>query len=128
MGHGMEVQVYHRLVVKPELAALFYELLWEQENLRYKDALKELEDLCEEGISPEDLDELNVHPEEMEAYLLDMVYLKVITDTQYELILETLVYKRLHPREWAEKKGMPYTTARTLKHRAEIALRRFEQG
>jgi len=102
-------------------------IAWEKENIRYKEALRKLEDLHKAGMSPADLEESNVYPEEMEAYLLDMVYRKVITETQYDLILETLVYKRMNQREWAEKRGIPYNTVRSLRYRAEMAIRRFEE-
>lgn len=106
-------------------------LAWERENLRSRDALREsiaeFRDLSEAGLSPADLVESIVHPEEMDVYLLDMVYRKVITETQYDLLLETSVYKRMSQKEWALKRGMPHTTVRTLKHRAEKTIRRFEE-
>lgn len=102
-------------------------IAWEKENIREDEALRELEDLSKAGLSPSDLEESVVHPEEMETYLLDMVYRKVINETQYDLLLETLVYKRMSQKEWAQRKGIPHTTARTLKHRAEKAIRLFEE-
>lgn len=102
-------------------------IAWEKKNIRYKEALRELEDLHKAGISPADLEESRVYPEEMKAYLLDMVYRKVITETQYDLILETLVYKRMNQREWAEKRGIPYNTVRSLRYRAEMAVKQFEE-
>ena len=62
----------------------------------------------------------------MNSYLLEMFYMGVISAMQLDLILETLVYKRMGQKEWAEKKGIPHSTVRTLKHRAEIAIRQFE--
>lgn len=102
-------------------------IAWEKENIREDDALRELDDLSMAGLSPADLEESIVHPEEMEAYLLDMVYRKVITEAQYDLLLDTRVYKRMSQKEWAQKRGIPHTTVRTLKHRAEKAIRRFEE-
>ncbi len=102
-------------------------IAWEKENLRYKEALNGLVDLCKTGLSPNDLEESRVYPEEMEAYLLDMVYRKIITKIQYDLILETRVYKRMNQREWAEKRGIPYNTVRSLRSRAQMAIKRFEK-
>lgn len=106
-------------------------LAWERESLRNRDALRgsiaEFRDLSEAGLSPADLVESIVHPEEMDVYLLDMVYRKVITETQYDLLIETSVYERMSQKEWALKRGIPHTTVRTLKHRAEKAIRCFEK-
>ncbi len=102
-------------------------IAWEKENIREDEAVKELCQLEEAGLSPSDLEESHVPPEEMETYLLDMVYRKVITETQYDLLLETQVYKRTHPQRWATEKGISYATARSLKHRAEKAIRQFEE-
>lgn len=100
---------------------------WEKENIREDEALRELDALSKAGLSPSDLEESVVHPEEMETYLLDMVYRMVINETQDDLLLETLVYKRMSQKEWAQRKGIPHTTARTLKHRAEKTIRLFEE-
>ena len=102
-------------------------IAWEKENLRYKEALKGLVDLCKTGLSPNDFEETMIYPEEMEAYLLDMVYRKIITKTQYDLILETRVYKRMNQKEWAKKRGIPYNTVRSLRSRAQMAIKRFEK-
>lgn len=74
-------------------------IAWEKENVLCKEALTESQELQKAG---------NVHPEEIEAYLLDMVY------------------KRMKQKEWAGRKGIPHNTVRTLRVRAEMAIRRFE--
>jgi len=102
-------------------------IAWEKENIRADEALTELYDLSMAGFSPADLEESLIHPEEMETYLLDMVYRKIITEVQYDLLLDTLVYKRMSPQEWALQRSIPHATARILKHRAEKAIRRFEK-
>ena len=99
---------------------------WEKENILYNNAIKEYEGLCKDGYSPVDMEESVFYPEEMNSYLLEMFYMGVISAMQLDLILETLVYKRMGQKEWAEKKGIPYSTVRTLKHRAEKAIRQFE--
>ncbi len=101
-------------------------IAWERDNILYNGALRELENLCKAGLSPENLEESRVYPEEMEAYLLDMVYRKVINEVQYDLILETLVYKRMNQWVWAEKRGIPYNTVRSIRYRAEMTIRQFE--
>jgi len=100
---------------------------WEKENILYNKAIKEFEGLCKDGYSSVDLAESVFYPEEMNSYLLEMFYMGVISAMQLDLILETLVLKRMSQKEWAEKKGIPYSTVRTLKHRAEIAIRQFEE-
>jgi transposase len=102
-------------------------IAWEKENVREDEALKELDALSKTGLSPSDLEVSKILPEEMDVYLLDMVYRKVISETQYGLLLETLVYNRMSQKEWAMKMGIPHTTVRTLKHRAEKAIRKFER-
>lgn len=101
---------------------------WEKKNLCDKEKAKRLiEDYSKDGLSPSDLCKSKVYPEQMEDFLLDKVYRGIITDTQYDLILETLVYKRMNQREWAEQKGMSYHTVRNLRYRAEVAIRGYEE-
>lgn len=101
-------------------------IAWEKEKVRQDKALREIESLGKVGLSLADLETTIFQPEELALYLLDKVYRKVINETQYDLLIETQVYKRMSPQEWALKKGIPHATARILKHRAEKALRRFE--
>lgn len=101
-------------------------IAWEKEKVRQDKALRELESLGKVGLSLADLEATIFQPEELALYLLDKVYRKVISEPQYDLLIETQVYKRMSPQEWALKKGIPHATARIFKHRAEKALRRFE--
>ena len=102
-------------------------IAWEEEKLRYEKELKEFDNLSELGLSPFDLAKSQVYPEQMEEYLLDMVYRKIITEIQYDLILETQVYKKMNQKEWALKRGIPHSTVRTLIFRAKVAMRRYEE-
>lgn len=102
-------------------------IAWEKGNLRYEEVRKELEDLCKDGLSPFDFKKSNHYPQEMKAYLLSMLYRKVISEAQYELLIETLVYKRMSQKKWAEKRGIPDNTARALKLRAKRAIKHFEE-
>ena len=63
----------------------------------------------------------------MVEYLLDLVYRKVITEQQYDLLLETRVYKRMDLQEWAESRGLVYATVRRWAFRAEQAIRGHEK-
>ena len=72
--------------------------------------------------------EAEVYPEDMESYLLGFVYQKVINETQYDLLLETAVYRRLTEKEWAKARGVKYPTARSWRHRAEQSIREYEKG
>ena len=102
-------------------------IAWQKENSLYKKALGEFEDLNKVGLSPFDLAKSKIYPEQMEEYLLDKVYQGIITETQYDLILETLVYKRMNQREWAKERDISYNTTRNLRYRAEMAIKSFEQ-
>lgn len=74
------------------------------------------------------LRESAVFPEEMVEYLLELVYRKVITEQQYDLLLETKVYRRMDLREWAESRGFVYSTIRRWSFHAEEAIRAHERG
>jgi hypothetical protein len=100
---------------------------WENRNRRERDSIEDLHDICESGLFPVDLRESEVHPEEMESYLLGMVYRKVINQKQYDLIVDTVVHKRMTQKEWAKQKGMATKTAKMLKYRAGIAMRQHEK-
>ena len=69
-----------------------------------------------------------VFPEESEAYLLDLVYRQVINETQYDLLLETAVYRRKTGKQWAKARGVKYATARCWRHRAELAIREYMES
>lgn len=98
-------------------------IAWERENLRYKDEARSMKELCNGGLTMADLAESTVHTEEIATYLMDMVSLGVINETQYDIIMETLIRRTMNMREWSEKSGISYNTVRTLKMRAETALR-----
>jgi len=99
---------------------------WIRDNVRQRGGMEELSEYYRAGFALGDLFASKIYPEEMEAYLLEMVYRKVITETQYDLLLETLVYKRMNQREWAERKGLCYNTVRNLRYRAQVAMRGYE--
>jgi hypothetical protein len=69
-----------------------------------------------------------VFPEEMEEYLLDLVYRKVINGRQRDLILEVDVYRRMSEKQWAEVRGFAYATVRSWHFRAEAVIRRYEKA
>lgn len=126
MNHNLE-----RLPKKINMNVLFNTrkkvIAWEEEKLRYGKALKEFDNLSELNLSPFDLAKSQIYPEQIEEYLLDMVYREIITQIQYELILETQVYKRMNQKEWALKRGIPHSTVRTLMLRAKMAMKRYEE-
>lgn len=70
-----------------------------------------------------DVQESEVFPEELEPYLEEMVLRQVINETQYDLLLETAVYRRMTEKEWAKARGVKYATVRSWRHRAEKAIR-----
>jgi hypothetical protein len=71
--------------------------------------------------------ESTVFPEEMEAHLLDLAYRKVISEEQYDLLLETQIYRRMSQKEWAVKHGVTYATVRSWHARAEQAIMAYEK-
>lgn len=101
---------------------------WEAENIQYQKRHKNIDNINETDISLLDLRKDSVNPEEMEEYLLEMVYRKVITDIQFDLIVETRIYGRMTQEEWAAKQGISHVNARQLKLRAERAIRKYEQN
>lgn len=147
MNHNLErlpqkVDVNIILNVKKRIIA------WEGKNLGNTQEQRELEKTCKElyterlkakktwreiteeanairQITPFDFWKSNIYPEEMESFLLDMVYKKIISEIQFELLRETLVFKRMSQKEWADKKGIPEGTVRSLRLRAKVAIIEF---
>jgi len=79
----------------------------------------------DDGIRTKDYWESDIHPKEMEGYLLDLACQRVITQLQLDLILVTRVHKRQTQQEWAELNGMSYNTVKNLRYRAETAIRKY---
>ncbi len=79
----------------------------------------------EDHLSLADLQVSDIFPEELETCLLDLVYRKVINHRQYDLLLETEVYKRMTQKEWAETRGFAYATVRSWHYRAVTAIRKY---
>jgi len=86
------------------------------------------EDLFSGLLVPADVQESEVFPEQMEAYLLELLYRCVVSETQYDLLMETKVYRRMSQREWAASRGVPPATVRSWRHRAEQAIREHEKA
>jgi hypothetical protein len=108
---------------------------WQREEALYHEQHEEWDPAHEEFVQPHeerpslaDLQVSDVFPEEMETYLLDLVYRKVINDRQYDLLLGTQVYRRMTQKEWAEARGFAYATVRSWHFRAETAIRKFEKA
>jgi hypothetical protein len=126
---------------------------WQREEANYRDRHKDFEqtDYCNRHASPKhnaifhkrqkqpeptvrfctelaDLQESEVFPDQAEEHLIDLVYRKVIDENQYDLLLETEVYKRMTEKEWAKAHGVKYTTARSWRHRAEKAIQEYEKS
>ena len=57
-------------------------------------------------------------------FWLGYVYQKVVNETQYDLLLETAVYRRMTEKEWAKARGVKYAKARSWRHRAEKDIRK----
>lgn len=53
------------------------------------------------------------------------VYQKVINETQYDLLLETAVYRRMTEKEWAKARGVKYATVWSSRHRAQADTSRY---
>jgi len=64
----------------------------------------------------------------MEVYLLSMVLRRVIDGNQYDLLIETEVYRRVSQKDWAQARGVPHATARSWRHRAEQAIKEYEKA
>lgn len=103
-------------------------IAWEKETIRYKEILKELGEVYQGGYLADDMNRSTVYQEEMEEYLLDLLYRQVITKAQYDLIIETKVLRIKSPKQWAEANNVSYNTVRSLNHRAKIAIKNYEKS
>ncbi len=101
---------------------------WQREEVIYRDQHEEFGVAHEDRPSVADLQVSEVFPEEIEAYLLDLIYRQVINERQYDLLLETRVYRRMNQKEWAEARGFTYATVRSWHFRAEAAIRKYEKA
>ncbi len=101
---------------------------WQREEALYRERHEEFGPAHEERPALADLQRSEVFPEELEACLLDLVYRKVINERQYDLLLETEVYKRMTEKEWAAARGVAYATARSWHYRAVTAIRKYAKA
>ncbi len=101
---------------------------WQREEVIYRDQHEEFGVAHEDRPSVADLQVSEVFPEEIEAYLLDLIYRQVINERQYDLLLETNVYGRMTQKEWADARGFTYATVRSWHFRAEAAIRKYEKA
>jgi len=101
---------------------------WQREEAKHREPCQPLGPADDAHIILGDPREAEVHPEDMEGYLLGLVYLRVIDEKQYGLLLETAVYRRMTQKEWAEARGVPHATARSWRYRAEVAIREYEKA
>jgi hypothetical protein len=101
---------------------------WQKEEAKHREPCQPLGPADEAHIILGDPREAEVHPEDMEEHLLGYVYQGVINETQYDLLLETEVYKRICQKEWAEAHGVTHATVRSWRHRAEQAIREYEKA
>ncbi|MFO7957095.1 MAG: hypothetical protein R6X33_08320 [Candidatus Brocadiia bacterium] len=81
---------------------------------------------AETGLRPTDIQERAAAGAEMEAYLLGLLRAGIIDEQQYDLLLETAVYRRMTQKEWAEAHGVAPATARSWRHRAWNSIREFK--
>ncbi|MBN1626573.1 MAG: hypothetical protein JW944_08605 [Deltaproteobacteria bacterium] len=102
-------------------------LAWADEERQQNVMLQEIKELNESGYNLTDFHELNIRAVDMEQYLIDLVYRRIINDTQYDLLLETRVLRKFDLKDWCAKRGIEYNTARSLRYRAETAIRDFER-
>lgn len=101
---------------------------WQREEALYRERHEEFGPAHEDRPSLAELQVSQIFPEEMEPYLLDLVYRKVINERHFDLLLETTVYKRMTQKVWAEARGFTYATVRSWHFRAEAAIRKYEQA
>ena len=92
----------------------------------YQEMIQEITALNEAGFDLKDFHDLHIDAKEAEQYLVDLVYRGVINETQYDLLSATKVSQKYSLKEWCQEKGIEYNTARSLRYRAEVAMRAFE--
>ena len=101
---------------------------WQREEGRYHKQHEEFGPAHEGRPSLAELQVSKVFPEQMEEYLLDLTYRKVINERQLDLLREVDVYQRMTEKKWAEARGFAYATVRSWHFRAEAAIRRYEKA
>ena len=101
---------------------------WQREEGRYHQQHEEFGPAHENRPSLAELQVSEVFPEQMEEYLLDLTYRKVINERQLDLLREVDVYRRMTEKEWAEAHEFTYATVRSWHFRAEAAIRRHEKA
>ena len=101
---------------------------WQREEVLYGEQHEEFVPAHEGRASLAELQVSEIFPEEMETYLLDLLYRGVINDRQYDLLLETDVYKHMTQKVWAATRGYAYATVRSWHFRAEAAIWKYEQA
>jgi len=101
---------------------------WQREEARYHKQHEEFGLAHEDRPSLAELQVSEVFPEQMEEYLLDLTYRKVINERQLDLLREVDVYRRMTEKQWAEARGVAYATVRSWHFRAEAAIRRHEKA
>ena len=57
-----------------------------------------------------------------------MLYRRVISQLQFELLLETRILERMSLRDWARARGLPEGTVQSLAFRAERAIRAYQKA
>lgn len=97
---------------------------WQREKALYEGRHEEFGPAHEDKQALSDLLVSKVFPEEMEAWLLDLVYRKVINERQCDLLLETEVYERMTEKVWAKSRGVAYATVRSWHYRAKMAIKK----
>jgi len=101
---------------------------WQREEIRYHQQHEEFGPAHEDRPSLAELQVSEVFPEQMEEYLLDLTYRKVINERQLDLLREVDVYQRMTEKQWAEARGVAYATVRSWHFRAEAAIRNHEKA
>lgn len=101
---------------------------WQREEARYHKQHEEFGPAHEDRPSLAELQVSEVFPEQMEEYLLDLTYRKVINERQLDLLREVDVYRRMTEKQWAEARGVAYATVRSWHFRAEAAIRKHEKA
>lgn len=97
---------------------------WMRRGAEERAELRKIGDLKLAGRHWAPLEEIHIPPEELEAFLLDLLQRGVLTPIQVEVVLETDIHRRMDVYGWAAAKGIRRSTAYFHRQEAFKAIRK----
>lgn len=92
-------------------------LQWERGNHRERQNLGKIMELERAGLPWKGMEEVQIPPEDLEAFLLDLLQRGILNALEHDLLLQTSVYRRTTLKRWARAKKMASSTACELRQK-----------